>query len=482
MNSLTNNYDQNTSATFSDPEWMFGVKDGFDVVIGNPPFGAEILAEHKEILKRRFEHIVERIRNSFLYFMGAGFEILKPNGVVSFILPNEFLFQIYMTKARRHFLDNARFMFAINVGEDVFDAIVPTCIVSLQKCQSVSYELPIADLRGCSLEELPGRLNTPSFQRTVSASIRAAPNSIFSFDIVSASLVNRLASQFAPFEKFCDDVANGICTSCDEIYIVSAEKAETEGFEEPFCKPCIRGGQFNRYFCPAETGDRILYVSGDFNTKKGKRILGYLSTHKSLLTRKSVEKKAGKRDWHILFRARYEDLFSAPKILLRQTGDTIIAAVDAEIGFYCINSVNVALVKKPFLSKIYFLTGLLNSRLLNFFYRGISQEAGRVLAEVKPQRIRMLPIADAKPEVERAITKLVLQIMRAKAEQSDAETTALEREIDELVYALYGLTGTEIAVVKATTEGAKKGTSKCEAEEIAEAPEASADTSALERD
>jgi adenine-specific DNA-methyltransferase len=443
-----NPYDQNASADFFDAGWMFGITDGFDVATGNPPYGAEFSEDHKELLKKRFDHIVERIRNSFLYFMGASFDIIKPSGVVCFILPNEFLFQIYMTKVRRFFLDNARFMFAINVGEDVFDAIVPTCIVSLQKHQSGSYEMPIADLRGCSLEELPERLNTPLFQRTPVESVRSAPNSIFSFDVRSASLVNRLSSQFVPFEKFCDDIANGISTGCDGVYIISAEKAEHERFEEPFCKPCIRGGQFNRFFCPKETGDRLLYVTSDFDTKRGKRILEYLSGNKPLLIRKSVEKKAGNRDWHILFRSRYEDLFRKPKILLRQTGDSIIAAVDDEAGFYCIDSVNVALVKRQFIAKIWYLTGLLNSRLLNFFYREISQEAGRVLAQVKPQRIRVLPIAEAKQEVESAITKLVMQIVRVKAKQSNGDTSALEREIDQQIYALYGLAPEEIKIVE----------------------------------
>jgi hypothetical protein len=429
-------------------EWMFNVREGFDIVIGNPPYGADISAPHKVILKERFERILERLRNSYLYFVGAGFDDLKPDGIMCFILPNEFLFQIYMTKARRYFLDNAQFLFAVNVGESVFDVIVSTCIISLQRRQSVSYALPIADLRSFSLEELPERLNTLVFQHTSKESIRSAPNSIFSFDVQSGSLVNRLSSQFLPFEHFCDDIANGISTSCDGVYIVPAEKAAQERFEESFCKPCIRGGQFNRYFCPKDTGDRILYVTSKFDAKNGKRILEYLSGHKSLLVRKSVEKKAGTRDWHILFRSRYVDLFRKPKVIVRQTGDGIIAAVDDEAGFYCIDSVNVALVKEQFVPRIYFLTGLLNSRLVNFFYRAISQEAGRVLAQVKPQRIRILPIAEAKQEVESAVTKLVMQIMQAKANSPDADTSKLEAEIDQIVYRLYGLTDEEIAIVE----------------------------------
>jgi hypothetical protein len=97
---------------------------------------------------------------------------------------------------------------------------------------------------------------------------------------------------------------------------------------------------------------------------------------------------------------------------------------------------------------------------VNFFYRAISQETGRVLAQVKPQRIRILPIAEAKQEVEIAVTKLVMQIMQAKAISPDADTSSLESEIDQIVYQLYGLTPEEVAIVEGSTVNAGHRTVK----------------------
>ena len=56
---------------------VFREKGGFDVVIMNPPYGAEFTEAEKELLKQKHENISERIRNSFLYFMGLGYEIVK---------------------------------------------------------------------------------------------------------------------------------------------------------------------------------------------------------------------------------------------------------------------------------------------------------------------------------------------------------------------------------------------------------------------
>ena len=161
-----------------------------------------------------------------------------------------------------------------------------------------------------------------------------------------------------------------------------------------------------------------------------------------------MEKKQGKRAWHVLFRGRYEGLYGKPKILFRQTGDEIIAAVDRNTGYYCINSVHIGLVKPDYHDLLDYLVGLLNSKLITFYYREISQEKGRVLAEVKPQRIRSLPISMGTPQQREYIAKLVDRILAAKRENPVADTSELEKQIDQLVYKLYGLTEEEIKIVE----------------------------------
>lgn len=427
---------------------VFHEKNGFDVVIANPPYGAELRDEQKKFLKKRHAPIIERIRNTFLYFLGEAYNQARENGVVCFILPNELLFQIYMAKARKFFLERAQILFAVNLGEDVFEAIVPTCIICLKKAQQNYYDLPIADLREANLNELSKLLITSNFPVTTNKNIISAPKAIFCFDNKVAELINRFALSFQPFETFCDDIANGISTSCDEVYIVSDEFAEENCLENIYLKECIRGGQLNRFYCPIHTREYILYITDKFNCMIGKYIYKYLSKNKELLVKKSVEKKQGKREWHVLFRGRYEGLYQKPKILFRQTGDKIIAAIDKETGFYCIDSVNIAQVKSIYHEHIEYFLGLLNSRLMVFYYQGISQEKGRILAQVKPQRIRSLPINMGTVQQRKQITNLVNRIMLAKHDNSAIDTSVLEQEIDQIVYSLYGLTPEEIAIVE----------------------------------
>lgn len=421
-------------------------------MIMNPPYGADLSKDEKEFLKRKYDHIAERIRNSFLYFLGLAYDVTRNGGVVSVIQPNEFLFQIYMTKARRFFVTNSHILYAINTGEDVFKAIVPTCVVALQKHKLDSYKIPVADLRQCTLQDLASCLNTKSFAMSSSDIILATPNSIFAFDLDTTALINKLAAKFSRFEDCCNDVANGISTSCDEIYIVTQKFAESESLEKKYLKQCIRGGQFNCFYCPPTTKEYILYITDEFDPNVGKYIHRYLSSNKALLVKKCVEKKEGSRQWNVLFRARYEGLFKKPKILIRQTADRIVAAPDTEVGYYCIDSVNIALLKETFIPQLHFFIGLLNSSLLNFYYREISQEGGRVLAQVKPQRIRSLPIPKVSPEQQEPIKGLVERILSMKQKYASADTTKLEAQIDQMVYKLYDLTPEEIAIVEESTK------------------------------
>jgi hypothetical protein len=416
----------------SDPETR-----GFDLVIMNPPYGAELTDANKKLLKFRYSYLVQRIPNTFLYFMGLGHLITRAGGIISQIVPNEFLFQIYMTNARRFFLENYEIQYAINAGEKIFDAIVPTCIVAMQKITKDEYTIRVADLRETGTDELTTNLKSENIILTSKQFVANSPNSIFTFDTVSARRVSDMTKSCQPFEAFCDDVASGISTSFDDAYIVPENFILDRRIEVNFVKPCIRGGQLNRYFCPLDTGERILYVTSAIERDLAPNLFDYLSEQKPLLIRKCVEKRLGKRHWQVLFRSRYLELFRTPKILIRQTADKIIAAPDQSTGYYCIDSVNVALLKKEAEPLMNYLLGVLNSQAANVFYGEISQEGGRILPQVKPSRIRTIPIPYTSAQDREEISIFVQNALDAKAADSKADISECVAEIDSRVQFLY---------------------------------------------
>jgi hypothetical protein len=415
---------------------------GFDVVIGNPPYGISFSDPEKDFLVIKYEFLVERIRNSFLYFLGLALTLTTTNGILNYIIPNEILFQIYMTKARKFFLLEKKVLSAINLGDSVFeDAVVSSAILEIQNRKEQNYSVVMADIR----DKINGRsVDLNSMMLVSSESLKENFNHIYVVGSEKSNLVNKLMTKFQSLENISLTVSNGISTSCDRIYIVGSETVNKNKIEENVIKRTIRGSNFNKYWIDKTVDDYIIYITNKTDIEKIPNTINYLLPNKELLINSSVEKKQGKRAWQILFRAREESDFVIPKILVRQTSDKIIAALDNEIGFYPIDTVNIVKLQSEDINFTLTILGILNSKLVTFFYQEISQEGGRILAQVKPSRVKAIPIP--KIHDKKIISELVQIVMERK--NSGLETIKEENQINQLVYELYDLTEEEIEIIE----------------------------------
>jgi restriction endonuclease TaqI-like protein len=156
--------------------------------------------------------------------------------------------------------------------------------------------------------------------------------------------------------------------------------------------------------------------------------------------------------------------FDAPeKIFMRQTGDRLVAALDRH-QFVCLNNMHV-LVPKDDTVPVLFTLGIINSKLMNWYYRTLNPEVGEALAEIKRANVARLPIRkiDVKNPADKdrhdRIVSLVERMLELHKELAAAKTeyakTNLQRQIDvtdaqidKLVYELYELTLDEIKIVE----------------------------------
>lgn len=126
-------YDQNNSAIFFDTEWMFGIKEGFDVVIGNPPY--LIIPKHDYInTYKMFYQLQEGKPDLYRIFIEKSLTLLDKNGVLSLITPNTFLTIPSSKMLRRFIIDNFEFITILNYDQTVFEsAAVNNIVFVLQK-------------------------------------------------------------------------------------------------------------------------------------------------------------------------------------------------------------------------------------------------------------------------------------------------------------------------------------------------------------
>ena len=141
----------NVAETFLDPEWMFGVKSGFDIVIGNPPYGATLSDSDKAVCKSTYitaktiPGVQKGSMDTYTLFMERGYNLLSVGGVLDYIVPISFTSSDSLTGVHRLLFDNCESIIVSSYSvrpEPIFEnAVVNTSIVQFRrtgtKCKEV---------------------------------------------------------------------------------------------------------------------------------------------------------------------------------------------------------------------------------------------------------------------------------------------------------------------------------------------------------
>ena len=133
-------YDQNASSPFFDPEWMYDIATGFNIIIGNPPYvtykGKErvkISPEEFEYLLRRYKKSAEYKVNSYALFIENGYDNLSNMGCISYIIPSTVLQNEYLKNTRNLILNHLYLEKLVIFQNSVFEATTDSIIVHISK-------------------------------------------------------------------------------------------------------------------------------------------------------------------------------------------------------------------------------------------------------------------------------------------------------------------------------------------------------------
>jgi type I restriction-modification system DNA methylase subunit len=392
-------------------------RGGFDAIVGNPPWGAELAEDAKSYLLNRYPTVPSKTKDTYLYFVYRALQMLTSNGRFGFIIPNTWLLINNAADVRRDLL-NYSLDEIIDHGDGVFkQATVESCTLILTNsrhrrdtCRVVRY-----------------RKGKRVVDHVVSKDIWRADEFcriIIDLNQQTFQLLQKLKRNTKRFDEESEiiwgikpyQVGYGEPPQTREVLERRIFHAPKKLGEE--WKPLLVGSDVDRYLCE---------FPGDQYIKYGKWLM-YPSNESFMLQ---------------------------PKILLRQTSDSLRACYDDQ-RYYCQNSVFI--IHSDTINLKYLLA-LLNARLLQFVYSFANPQSSKVFAEVKPSVIKQLPIIDADPIRHDRIIQLVDQMLEAKKQVASARTerdktfyeskcATLDRQIDELVYELYELTLEEIALVE----------------------------------
>ena len=403
---------------------------GFDAVIGNPPYGASLSPTEIEYLNSNF-NLQDYQLDTYLLFVEKSLALQKKDGLFGMIIPNTWLLNLQSVRIRQYLFNQTKIENIVHYRRPVFSkATVDTQITIIKKENTSDTHKVII----CIIDR-DGSENTYSVSQKRWQMGRGKPVNIFERPelVTLADKLKRLP------------ILDNICVitqGAKPFQVGKGKPPQTRKIVEE--KPFVSGNKKDSSFRPL--------------------LRGSLIQRYQILWDNNYWISFG--EW--LAEPRYSANYDAPvKIVIRQTGDSLVAALDC--NQFIVRDNLYMIVPQRQGPDLRYVLGLLNSRLCNWFYQKIiNPEKGEALAQVKRGHLAQLPFAlpNLSSPSEKAhhekMVKLVEQMLSlhkqlAAAKTPDEETRiqrqidATDHQIDHLVYELYGLTEKEIQIVEGRT-------------------------------
>ncbi len=396
-----NPYDQNKHSEFFDPEWMFGFKEGFDVVIGNPPYVTykgkqkiKISSEEIEQIIRLYPNSAEYKINSYALFIEKGLSLLHENGIISYIIPSTILQNEYLKNIRKFIITNYHIMQIVGFTNKVFEAVTDSIIFTLSKnrlVKSNTIAIRKSDLDFSILQDIKYYDQEIWNNESNAYVVNLKTNNIENLILDKIELNSDFIDNY--LEVYVGIVANGIKKFLTNLNVDNNHKKYLQGKH-----------------------------IDNFEIKPAKLYINFI-----------IDELHSNTDENVYLQAE--------KILVRKTGNRLIAALD-NMQYYTDQSIYNLYPKKGKSINLKIILAQLNSKLLEYYFNKKMITNPDVFPYIKGIHLKRLPIKlPRNRNTEYIIESLVDKITENK-KQKDID------KLNSIIFKLYDLTYDEVQVVE----------------------------------
>ena len=440
-----NPYDQNDTSSFFDPEWMFGVADGFDIVIGNPPYIQ--LQNNSGELAKLYEDCgystFARTGDIYCLFYERGWQLLKKGGYLCYITSNKWMRAGYGDKTRGFFANKTNPMLLIDfAGVKIFEsATVDTNILLFSKSDNLHKTL-------CAVTNKQNKdsvNNLSDFVRQQDTICDfSTSDSWVVLSPIEQSIKKKIEAVGTPLKDWDINIYRGVLTGCNEAFIIDTAKrdeiisnCQTEDERKrtaELIRPILRGRDIKRYGYV----DNGLFLINTHNGIKNKLPSIDINDYPAVKThldqywdRISTRADKGDTPYNLRNCAYLED-FSKPKVMWKIIGCNINFCFD-EKQLICNNAVDIMTGDRD--SLIQFV-GLMNSKLFDWYLKLTTE------AEVQGGGIQLYVTT-----LEKTLLKLDFQQPLTDIVYQRIHNQVTDATVDMAVFEAYNLTLEEQAFI-----------------------------------
>ena len=435
-NSLIDNREIEYATAFNWKKEFSDVMDkgGFDVIIGNPPWvftrGQHFTDKHKKyfddyvkslgiLQEKKGKNIQSGKLNLYSLFILRCIPLMKDNGYLGFVIPNNILRTTTYDLVRKNILDTCKIITVVDLSSGVFEGVTASSIILiLQKTANKedrdSNETRIIyDVKDLLLEK---------FKEHTIKQGTFYENPSYTFNILSDTpsdtINDEITGDTESLGEICEYIIEGIVGKIDED-VFDEKKSD-------IYKPFIVGRDIGRY--------EIRY--------------------KNKFIRYDREK---------LHRARPEEVFLSDKILVQRISGgnkPLIATYDKE-KFYTFASINNIVLKKPTEYSNEYITSMLNSNLINWYYSNNFSNRSTLTVNISKTFLEKIPVKKISKKEQEKIIELTQDILETKKKfnnelQTDNKKTleekidVLEKKINDEIYRIYNIDSETIEKIESS--------------------------------
>jgi len=423
-----NPYDQNESASFYDSEWMFGIYDGFDIVIGNPPYIAfqRMAPESKKTIQKRQYKTYANTGDIYALFYEKGTHLLKDNGILTYITSRQWMQASYGKSLRKFLATETNPIQLIDFGQTkIFEgATVFVNVIVLEKAKNKNNLLACLIPTDYDVENE----NLSTFFEANRQKIKKLNEN--TWRVSNSQHINEQIEKIGePLSEWKNiEFYAGIKTGLNEAFHITAAKRDEliniDNNSDNAIKPLLRGKDIKRYsyeyanlytlFIPWHFplhDDKSISKSSEKAEIEFRNsypvVYNYLSQFKDKLSNRNKAETGIRYEWYALQRygAEFWENYEKPKIVWIEISDRANYAYDDQ-GMYLTNSAYFLTCKNNDTSLKYLLA-VLNSKVADFYFSQITARIAGGRMRYTKQFVEQIPIPKIQSEQQAPFVKLV---------------------------------------------------------------------------